>query len=202
MPLKSVENIAPDVYLGMWNITESVDDFLLRCGNAAVLEIIIAGYTSEQRRREVLAVRMLLDEMIGTNVDLLHDESGCPYLSNGMNIGISHTKGFASVIVSPGRKVAVDVEYMSDRVRKVAARMLRTDESADTLLGLLLHWCVKETLYKLYSDEHLALKDMQVLSVEGDNTRGIVKAKNVKRSETLDVFYRVFDNKVHTYAIL
>lgn len=202
MPLKSVENIAPDVYLGMWNITESVDDFLLRCGNAAVLEIIIAGYTSEQRRREVLAVRMLLDEMIGTNVDLLHDESGCPYLSNSMNIGISHTKGFASVIVSPGRKVAVDVEYMSDRVRKVAARMLRTDESADTLLGLLLHWCVKETLYKLYSDEHLALKDMQVLSVEGDNTRGIVKAKNVKRSETLDVFYRVFDNKVHTYAIL
>lgn len=200
--MKSVENIAPDVYLGMWNITESVDDFLLRCGNAAVLEIIIAGYTSEQRRREVLAVRMLLDEMIGTNVDLLHDESGCPYLSNGMNIGISHTKGFASVIVSPGRKVAVDVEYMSDRVRKVAARMLRTDESADTLLGLLLHWCVKETLYKLYSDEHLALKDMQVLSVEGDNTRGIVKAKNVKRSETLDVFYRVFDNKVHTYAIL
>ena len=202
MPLKSVENIAPDVYLGMWNITESVDDFLLRCGNAAVLEIIIAGYTSEQRRREVLAVRMLLDEMIGTNVDLLHDESGCPYLSNGMNIGISHTKGFASVIVSPGRKVAVDVEYMSERVRKVAARMLRTDESADTLLGLLLHWCVKETLYKLYSDEHLALKDMQVLSVEGDNTRGIVKAKNVKRSETLDVFYRVFDNKVLTCAIL
>ncbi len=200
--MKSVENIAPDVYLGMWNITESVDDFLLRCGNAAVLEIIIAGYTSEQRRREVLAVRMLLDEMIGTNVDLLHDESGCPYLSNGMNIGISHTKGFASVIVSPGRKVAVDVEYMSERVRKVAARMLRTDESADTLLGLLLHWCVKETLYKLYSDEHLALKDMQVLSVEGDNTRGIVKAKNVKRSETLDVFYRVFDNKVLTYAIL
>ena len=200
--MKSVENIAPDVYLGMWNITESVDDFLLRCGNAAVLEIIIAGYTSEQRRREVLAVRMLLDEMIGTNVDLLHDESGCPYLSNGMNIGISHTKGFASVIVSHGRKVAVDVEYMSERVRKVAARMLRTDESADTLLGLLLHWCVKETLYKLYSDEHLALKDMQVLSVEGDNTRGIVKAKNVKRSETLDVFYRVFDNKVLTYAIL
>lgn len=202
MPLKSVENITSDVYLGMWNITESVDGFLLRCGNAAVLETLIAGYTSEQRRREVLAVRMLLDEMIGTNVDLLHDESGCPYLSNGMNIGISHTKGFASVIVSPGRKVAVDVEYMSERVRKVAARMLRTDESADTLLGLLLHWCVKETLYKLYSDEHLALKDMQVLSVKGDNARGIVKAKNVKRSETLDVFYRVFDNKVLTYAIL
>lgn len=202
MPLKSVENIAPDVYLGMWNITESIDGFLLCCGNAAVLETLIAGYTSEQRRREVLAVRMLLDEMIGTDVALRHEESGRPILSNGMNVGISHTKGFASVIVSPGRKVAVDVEYMSERVRKVAAKMLRTDESADTLLGLLLHWCAKETLYKLYSDERLALKDMQVLSVEGDNTRGIVKAKNVKRSETLDVFYRVFDNKVLTYAIL
>ena len=202
MPLKSVENIVPDVYLGMWNITESVDGFLLRCGNTAALETLIAGYTSEQRRREVLAVRMLLDEMVGADVDLRHEESGRPILSNGMNVGISHTKGFASVIVSSSRKVAVDVEYMSERVRKVAAKMLRTDESADTLLGLLLHWCAKETLYKLYSDEHLALKDMQMLSVEGDNTRGFVKAKNVKRNETLDVFYRVFDNKVLTYAIL
>ena len=202
MPLKSVENIAPDVRMGLWDITESVDDFLGQGGNAAVLEALIDGYASEQRRREVLAVRMLLDRMVGAKVELRHELSGRPWLSNGMNVGISHTKGFASVVVSPSRKVAVDVEYISERVGKVAAKMLRPDEKADTLLGLLLHWCTKETLYKLYSDEHLALKDMQVLSVEGCEATGIVKAKNVKRGETLDVFYRVFDNKVLTYAVL
>ena len=202
MPLKSVENIAPDVRMGLWDITESVEDFLGQGGNAAVLETLIDGYSSEQRRREVLAVRMLLDRMVGAEVELRHERSGRPWLSNGMNVGISHTKGFASVVVSPSRKVAVDVEYISERVGKVAAKMLRPDEKADTLLGLLLHWCTKETLYKLYSDEHLALKDMQVLSVEGCEATGIVKAKNVKRGETLDVFYRVFDNKVLTYAVL
>ena len=202
MPLKSVENIALDVRMGLWDITESVEDFLGQGGNAAVLEALIDGYSSEQRRREVLAVRMLLDMMVGADVGLLHGKSGCPYLTNGMNVGISHTKCFASVIVSPSRKVAVDVEYISDRVGKVAAKMLRADEKAGSLLGLLLHWCAKETLYKLYSDEHLALKDMQVLSVEGDDAAGLVKAKNVRRDETSDVFYRVFDNKVLTYALL
>ena len=80
--------------------------------------------------------------------------------------------------------------------------MLRPDENADTLTGLLLHWCAKETLYKLYSEEHLALKDMRVLSIGGDGTVGVMKTENVQRGETLDVYYRIFDGKALTFAVL
>lgn len=203
MPLMSVEEVAKGVRLGLWDITESVDEFLEQGRSASPYrQAIIDSYGAVGRRREALAVRSLIDVMVGDGVGLCHEKSGKPYLSNGMNISISHTKGCAAVIVSCGRAVAVDVECLGDRVANVAGKMLRPDENADTLTGLLLHWCAKETLYKLYSEEHLALKDMRVLSIGGDGTVGVMKTENVQRGETLDVYYRIFDGKALTYAVL
>ena len=203
MPLMSVEEVAKGVRLGLWDITESVDEFLEQGRSASPYrQAIIDSYGAVGRRREALAVRSLIDVMAGDGVELCHEKSGKPYLSNGMNISISHTKGCAAVIVSCGSAVAVDVECLGDRVANVAGKMLRPDENADTLTGLLLHWCAKETLYKLYSEEHLALKDMRVLSIGGDGTVGVMKTENVQRGETLDVYYRIFDGKALTYAVL
>lgn len=203
MPLMSIEEICKDTRLGLWNITESVDEFLAK-GRATLpyRQALIGGYGAVGRRREVLAVRSLIDIMVGGDVELLHEKSGKPYLSNGVNISIAHTKGCAAVIVSRNRAVAVDVEYIDGRVVKVAGKMMRADEKADGVAGLLLHWCAKETLYKLYSEEHLALKDMRVLSVEGYGAHGIIKTENVRRGKTPDVHYRIFDGKVLTYALL
>lgn len=203
MPLMSVEEVVKGVRLGLWDITESVDEFLEQGRSASPYrQAIIDSYGAVGRRREALAVRSLIDVMVGDGVGLCHEKSGKPYLSNGMNISISHTKGCAAVIVSCGRTVAVDVECLGDRVANVAGKMLRPDENADTLTGLLLHWCAKETLYKLYSEEHLALKDMRVLSIGGDGIVGVMKTENVQRGETLDVYYRIFDGKALTYAVL
>jgi 4'-phosphopantetheinyl transferase len=203
MPLMSVEEVVKGVRLGLWNITESVDEFLLQGSSTSLYrQAIIDSYRAVGRRREALAVRSLIDVMVGDDVGLLHEKSGKPYLSNGMNISISHTKGCAAVVISRERVVAVDVECLDGRVTNVAGKMLRPDENADTLTELLLHWCAKETLYKLYSEEHLALKDMRVLSIGGDDTHGIIKTENVQRGETSDVYYRIFDGKVLTYAVL
>jgi len=202
MPLVSIENVAPDVRIGLWQISENVDGLLGLCRDTSAMECLIGRYASDSRRREVIAVRLLLDALVGGNVTLHHEKTGKPYLSNGMNVSVSHTKGCASVIVSPCRLVAVDVEYVSERVGAVADRMLRHDENADTLLMKLLHWCAKETLYKLYSDDHLALQDIRVVSVDGDDHGGVMKTRNVQRCEALDVSYRVFGKFVLTYAVL
>lgn len=202
MPLISIESVMPGIRLGLWKIDETVgmllDDYpFLHCYDDE-----IGRYSSDRRRCEVLAVRMLIRLMVGENVVLSHDTDGKPYLDNGMHIGISHTRGLAAVIVSSDRVVSVDVEYVSERVGRVASRLLRSDERADTLHEKLLHWCVKETLYKLYSSEHLALSDMRVLSVYGNDAGGHVSAKNVQRDDTLNVVYRVFDGYMLTYAVL
>ncbi len=203
MPLVCEESLDKDVRLGLWKIDESKDEFfdsypfLL-----SQKDYILESYKSDRRVREVLAVRALIHSMFGSGVVLSHDDRGCPHLSNGVNIGISHTSGYAAIIVSPVRRVAVDVEYFSDRVERVASRYIRNDEQAYALLSKLLHWCTKETLYKLYPEDELGFEEMQLLSINGNDVKGIITAKNILRNSLVEVRYSVSDRYVLTYSSL
>lgn len=203
MPLILIEDIFPDVKLGLWKMDESVEDLFILNPLLALQKVRVCNsYSSDQRRREVFTVHQLIYDMVGDDVELFHDESGCPYLSNGLNISISHTRGCAAVIVSSRFKVSVDVEYISERVNRITDKFLRMDEQAETLVDKLIHWCTKETLYKLYPNNHLAFMDMQLLSIEGNDNNGIITAKNLVCDKIQDVYYRSFDNFVLTYAVL
>ncbi len=202
MPLLSIESVVSDVRLGLWKINESMEELISMLPLGSLRHCDIDEITSRQRRKEILATRLLLNCMVGDAVGLQHDFNGKPLLDNGMNISISHTKGCAAVIVSSEVNVAVDVEYLSERVGRVANRLLREDEEAETLLAKLLHWCAKETLYKMYSEDHLALADIKVSAICGDNVCGIIKTSNVRYEKSLNVAYRVFDGFVLTYALL
>lgn len=202
MPLIFKEKVEEDVMLGMWRIDEDINEFSHIALLPDSLKLEIAEFTSMQRKREVLAVRCLLNNIFGHYVGLNHNKDGKPYLENGYNISISHSKDVATVIVSSKRKVAIDVEYISQRVERIVSRLLREDENPQNLIEEILYWCTKETLYKFYSEEHLSLADMRVLSVEGDSINGIIIAENVQRCETLNVAYCIFDGYVLTYAVL
>ena len=56
----------------------------------------------------------------------------------------------------------MDIEYRSDRIRRIASRFLRPDECAGSTDDLLTCWCVKEAVYKLRSASHLAYDQMRV----------------------------------------
>lgn len=202
MPLISVDNVLPGVKLGLWRIEESRRTFISEYPELDYLEPEIASYGSEARRIEILAVHALLCRLGIDGSVLCHEASGKPYLPDGTNISISHTKGCAAVILSPHAKVAVDVEYINERAGRVTERVLRSDEKAETLLLKLLHWCAKETLYKLYSEDRLSLAEICLLAVKGNDTEGIITVKNYRRGETLDVSYRVSEGFVVTYAAL
>lgn len=103
----------------------------------------------------------MLAEMLGGEVDLAHNADGKPMI-DGYNVSISHTRGILAIMLSRGYSVGVDVEYMSDRVTKIASRFLRSDEQPSTTLDLLLHWCAKEAMFKLRSETHLTYEQMRV----------------------------------------
>lgn len=201
MPLLSVEHISEDVRLALWRFDETFEmlsscypnisnsgDFKRRKGR------------SLRRNGELIVERLLLDELFGNDVELLHDGDGRPFLSNGCNISISHTKGCVAAIVAETKNVAVDAEYVNDRVNRIAARFMRNDEISGTLFERLLHWCVKETLYKFYSSDKLEFNDIRLVSFGGAECGGRAVAVNLKRNESLAVCYRTFDNILLTYA--
>ena len=203
MPLFLNEEIFPDVRLGIWAISESSDDFwALSPYVESSRSEVNALYKSEQRKCEVLAVRLLIKEIIGDNVQLLHQDNGKPYLSSGMNISISHTRGFAVIIVSHSKQVSVDIEYFSNRIERIRSKFMRDDENASSQVKLLMHWCAKETMYKLFPEDNLTFNKMQLLSVDGNDSTGIITAKNIFRNRNVSVYYRTFCNCLLTYAVL
>ncbi len=203
MPLFLNEEIFPDVRLGIWAISESSDVFwALSPYVESSRSEFNALYKSEQRKCEVLAVRLLIKEIIGDNVQLLHQDNGKPYLSSGMNISISHTRGFAVIIVSHSKQVSVDIEYFSNRIERIRSKFMRDDENASSQVKLLMHWCAKETMYKLFPEDNLTFNKMQLLSVDGNDSTGIITAKNIFRNRNVSVYYRTFCNCLLTYAVL
>ena len=113
------------------------------------------------RQAEKDGVQRVLTEMLGYQPLVGHNEAGKPIIE-GYHVSISHTLGYVAVILSCEYEVGIDIEYISDRVSRISSRFLRVDEEFTNITDKLIAWCAKETMYKLFSSEHLALKDIKV----------------------------------------
>lgn len=199
MPLLSVRNLAPDVRLGIWKIEETVENFLSSSPQLiAVYRQEIAAYKSHTRQLEELVVYSLLWKMAGSPLTITHNAVGKPFV-NGWHISISHTKGYAAVIISPTVEVAIDIEYRSNRVNRVANRFIRSDEEAPDIIGQLINWCAKETLYKYYSTQNLQYSDMRVTFEDHATTHCFIE--NLKASTRHQVEINVTGDYVLTYMV-
>lgn len=177
------------------------DDFLLG------ITTIDADPALNHRERERKAVLQLLRQMLHDDeVTISHNADGKPTIP-GYHISLSHTRGYAAVILSKTRPVGVDIEYRSNRVERIAQRFLRPDEldmfhahsstsAADWCSLLLMAWCAKEAVYKYFSEDHLAYADMRCTIA--DTTRFDVE--NLKRSKSVSVAFQLTDTYVLSWV--
>ncbi|MGI6242590.1 MAG: 4'-phosphopantetheinyl transferase superfamily protein [Prevotella sp.] len=195
MPVVRDEFCREDVRLCVWQITETVDEL------PHPLHIDLSDVHSVARKREILAVYALLAYVTGRN-DLIieHDETGKPHVQ-GWQLSISHTKGWAALILSKQRCVAVDIEYISDRVGRVTHRFMRPDERADNLSQQLINWSAKETVYKLLSAENLQYFEMRLKPFK-PLSKGRLEVEDLKEAKSVIVDFELNKYYVLTYASL
>lgn len=143
-----------DLLLGIWKSDEPTERLLALLEHKEGYEGRLAAFP-EKRKREWLAVRVLLKALCGEEKEIAYEPSGRPYLKDGSrHISISHTRGYVAVALHPSCEVGLDIEQYGTRVKKVASRFIRPDEEpamaqGDGTYALLLHWSAKETLFKL-----------------------------------------------------
>ncbi len=155
-----------ELLLGIWKVEETTEQLQELFGQQAFPEKPPSPF-HEKRKREWLAVRILLKTLCGDEKEIAYRPSGKPFLSDGSyHISISHTGGYAAVALHPSREVGVDIEQYGTRIKRVVSHFMRSDEipalwRGDDVYALLLHWSAKETLFKLLdtpeSDWHLRL---------------------------------------------
>lgn len=206
-----INEIDKDVRLGVWEMEENLN--YEKFASLPFYDRLMS--LSENRRKETGSVYSLLFAMTGNrNLVIGHEPSGKPYVE-GYKIGISHTKGFVSVILSTSCDVAVDIEYINTRVLRIADRFLREDEKPNALqfakekdekghqdivpnvIPTLLFWCAKETIYKLYSDERLTFQNIKIMDTEQG---GALCGNNLITGESVRIDYTFNNDYVLTYA--
>ena len=185
MSLLSVRQLTPHTSLGLWRMDEPQED--------------------SPRQRERWAVQQLLTAMMGGDsaYAIDHEPSGKPFLTSHLlrltsHLSISHTRGYAVILLSQDCRVGVDIEYRSDRVERIASRFIRPDEKVETTDEKLLLWSAKEAVYKLFSEDKLAFFDMRAHTIGKDT----LQMENVKRKTVVDVCYAFTDDYVLTFALL
>ena len=198
MPLLRIERLGEDATLGLWALTEEERFFFdnYPCLNGVRKEIDTIG--SKQRRLEKLAARALLFEMTN-RADLYfnHNDSGKP-LVEGYHVSVSHTKGMVALMLSKTREVAVDVEYESDRVGRIAHKFVNVDETMPSNLHLLLAWCAKEAIFKYFSADNLLSSEIYLHPFAVEECGAIV-AKNTKRDISVTAHYSMVKGFVLVY---
>lgn len=211
MALVNIREVYPQVSLGLWQMDESVEELYAHYPwLEKYKEDLDKRYKKDGRKLEFLVVRVLLREMLQVagcseaQIDrvgeITHRSDGKPLLK-GYHISISHTKGIAAVILSKSHVVAVDVEYFSDRVERIASKFLRKDEKATGLDELLVHWCSKETVFKLFPDGQLQFSQMRVLPFD-TMSDWACEVENLKAHKTVRVDFELTMEFVLTYALL
>lgn len=204
------EIIKEDYLLGIWEITETCEQLfdMLSVENQKKACNYLSNIKSKKRKLEWLSTRVVLQILTNDNKTVKHTSQGQPYLSdNSYQISISHSKDYAVVLLHKHKKVGVDIENYSDRVLRIENRFIADDEYIDPnnrTLHLILHWCAKETLYKLMDStkiifkEHLHIKPFQI------QDKGIIKAyESLSSNHTdFDIYYEVNKDFVITWGSL
>lgn len=115
-----------------------------------------ARFLSSRRRKEWLAVRVLLHTVAGVTSPVLYKDSGAPFLdASPLHLSISHTGRFAAVALAAA-PCGIDVEQWGPQALRLTKKFLKVEE--ETLLAgggslseeemAVVLWSAKESAYK------------------------------------------------------
>lgn len=204
------EIIESDCLLGIWEITETREELfnMLSEENQKEAHRYLSGIRSKKRELEWLSIRVILQILTSDNKTVKHTAQGQPFLSDqSFQISISHSKDYAVVLLHKHKKVGVDIENRSDRILKIEKRFISAEEYIDPrnhVLHLILHWCAKETLYKLMNSTKIIFKEHLHIHPFQIEDKGIINATESLSVDkvSFDIHYEINTDFVITWGMI
>lgn len=200
------ESISGDCMLGIWEIQENYDELI---SNLLLDEDEIYrlnSFKSHNRKLEWLSVRNLINEMMQKRSRIIYNAEHKPFLKgNSCNISISHSYNLTSIFMSKTQRVGIDLEFMSHKISSLSHKFINsqeiiTDDPDLKRYHLYLHWCAKETLYKICDKQDINFKENLTILPFDPKEQGTIRGRvlNNKGVEDFKLSYR----KYKEYAIV
>lgn len=192
--------------LGVWKIEEDIDSLFALVNLDNDENKKYTSFTSTSRKLEFLSVRALLSELLGKDARIVYNKNNKPFLKDGSRfLSISHSHKLTAIICSTNERVGIDLEYMSSNIGAFAFKFLNrkekiTKNAEDKKYHLYIHWCAKESLYKICDKEGISIRNNITVEPFEVKDAGEIRGKvhTDKINESFDLFYSRYDN----YAIV
>jgi 4'-phosphopantetheinyl transferase len=198
------KHVNEDCFLGLWDITEDYNT-LLSFVNLNEAEIsTLTNFKNPNRKLEFLSVRALLSNLLSNEVKIVYDKNGKPYEKDHLyKISISHSNTLTAVLLSKNRKVGIDLEFMNDRIYKIAHKFINKKEQitktkSQKKIHLYIHWCAKEAIFKLFNRKNLSFKKEILIKPFVLKSKGKIEGiiETGKIIEELVLNYFIYNNYV------
>jgi len=194
--------ILPECLLGVWEITEDYDTLYSLVNLTTVEKVKLDSFRNISRKLEWLSVRALVKNMLGKDTRIIYNAENKPFVRGYThNISISHSNNLTAVLLSPDMRVGIDLEYMSEKISKVADKFINSNEviTQNPELAknhLYLHWCAKEALFKICEKQDLNFRDGITLIPFEPEEHGFMEGNVVNGSgkESFELEYLLHDN--------
>jgi 4'-phosphopantetheinyl transferase len=175
--------IDENTILGIWEIKEDYNELLRRVNLDEDDTNTLDSYKHEKRKIEWLSVRALMNQITGQESKIVYDKSRKPFLVSGnFHISISHSNNLTSVLASQTKRVGIDLEFMSHRIKDLGFKFINdeeqiTDDPDKEKYHLYVHWCAKEALYKICDKQDINFKDNLVIKPFNLQDRGQIEGR-------------------------
>lgn len=167
MPIITIEQVNPDISLGIWKIDESIETLY---GGTCLSESEITEYqkyTHPKRKKEWLGARNVLNTLLrhyGYDYSGLHKgKLNKPVLkNNSIHVSLAHSYPFAVALFHRNSPCGIDIERAKPALIQISYRFLSDKELSfinHRLDSLCLAWSAKEALYKMYGEMGLSFRN-------------------------------------------
>ena len=166
MPILLKQNIDPLGELGIWQLSENIEELFD--------ELFIYPEEKEEisqlkkrKRDEWIASRYLLHYLSGRKQRgaVIKDKYGKPFLLNSSyHISLSHSRDLTAVIASP-ILCGVDIQYIVPKIESISPKFATAAEQKqiDPMQSILYYhfiWGAKECLFKAYGKGNVDFKKL------------------------------------------
>lgn len=207
MPLVYQHTINNHSRLAVWKIEEPLSFFQ---GKTDLSVPVIHPV----KQLQFMASRYLLSYLVPgfSHKEVVISKSGKPFLPNHpTRFSISHCGNYAAAIVSEKSEVGIDVEIITPKATKLAAKYLSAREldllpttNDQTLLHRFstLCWSIKETMYKWDGKGSIDfIKHLEINELP-ETLSGIIKSRLLKDNTTeLDIHFEIIGELILTWVL-
>jgi 4'-phosphopantetheinyl transferase len=187
--------------LALWKLSETVDFFEDKAHLTQADLQLYSKISNETRKKEWLAVRVLLNDVLGFWPNITYMETGKPILNNHIrHLSISHSKEMVGILLCTSPFAGIDIEKTTRNIDKILPRFLSGEEIRNIIDSKIpyceiIHWCAKEAIFKSVNQPNIEFS--KEIKIEKINDDGTIEAKYKLKRKNQDISLNFMDIDEH-----